>query len=404
MKKNVLLLLCVVFFVTMDGFAQSISYDAATIPPALKKDVGVVKRYEDIQFEVTDIDRAILRVHQVFTVLNSDGKDILTFNQGSNKFTTLGDVDIKVYDEKGKSIEKYKKKDLATTITGDGLIDDGKVSYLMVPSTSYPVTVEYIYELRYKGTLHYPSYEILVPGQGLEFSTFSAKIPKELDLRYKEKNIKLAPETGDDGKYKTYRWTVKNLEPVTYEEGAVSYESRYPSILLAPNHFKMDDYEGDMTTWKNFGKWYGSMKKGIDVLSEPKKSFLRDLVKNAPNDKEKVRLVYDYLQKNFRYVSIQLGIGGFKPFPADFTDNKKYGDCKALSNYMQAALDAIGVKSYQALINARFNKEAVDPNFPCNSFNHVILCVPFKGDSLWLECTSKTTDFGVLGNFTENRK
>jgi hypothetical protein len=28
---------------------------------------------------------------------------------------------------------------------------------------------------------------------------------------------------------------------------------------------------------------------------------------------------------------------------------------------------------------------------------------PGKKDSTWLECTSKTADFGVLGSFTENR-
>ncbi len=122
-----------------------------------------------------------------------------------------------------------------------------------------------------------------------------------------------------------------------------------------------------------------------------------------PDDKEKMKLIYKYLQNNFRYVSIQLGIGGYKPFQASFVNKKKYGDCKALSNYMQACLDAVGITSYQALINAEYNSEKVDPLFPQNAFNHVILCVPGKKDTTWLECTSNTTDFGMLGSFTENR-
>ncbi|WP_315822799.1 hypothetical protein [Paraflavitalea speifideaquila] len=49
---------------------------------------------------------------------------------------------------------------------------------------------------------------------------------------------------------------------------------------------------------------------------------MKDLVKDAKDDREKARIIYDYLQKNFRYVSIQLGIGGWRSLSADFTDQK----------------------------------------------------------------------------------
>jgi len=117
-----------------------------------------------------------------------------------------------------------------------------------------------------------------------------------------------------------------------------------------------------------------------------------------------VKLIYEYLQKNFRYVSIQLGIGGFKPFSADFVHKNKYGDCKALSNYMQACLNAVNIKSYSAWIKGSVTPNIVDPAFPNDPFNHQILCVPLPQDTIWLECTSNIAEFGVLGNFTENRQ
>ena len=66
------------------------------------------------------------------------------------------------------------------------------------------------------------------------------------------------------------------------------------------------------------------------------------------------------------------------PFPATFVDEKKYGDCKALSNYMRALLKAVDIPSYYALIRAGENEEPADFDFPHNNFNHAILCVPFK--------------------------
>lgn len=401
MKRTSILLFSISFF--LGTRAQQFSFDTASIPAAVKQNVSVVVRAENIEFEVSDLDHAKLSIHRVVTVLNEKGKEELYFKEITDKFRTLDDVDIRVYDMAGKTVGKYKDHDLTTRALAEDFMDDYKAHFLRIAVPFFPVTIEYNIKIKFRGMVAYPRYEILVPDEGVEYSSYTAKVPKELDLRYKEKNIHLQPSVNEDSHYKIYNWQVKNLSPIMYEEGAVSYESRYPSILLAPNRFKIDEYEGDMTSWQNFGRWYNELLKGADVLTDEKKIFYQNLVKDAKSEKEKVKIIYNYLQKNFRYVSIQLGIGGFKPFPADFTDTKKYGDCKGLSNYMQAVLHAIGIKSYLALINAKYNKEPVDPEFPCNLFNHVILCVPGQKDSIWLECTSRTTDFGTLGSFTENR-
>lgn len=398
-----LILLCAAMLLTTLVYAQIISYNLSAIKEEVKKNASVIKQYENIIFEVTDIDRASLNVHKVLTVVNEEGKKALTLAEHTSKFETLEEAEVKVFDANGRQISKFKKKDFTTMAMGDGLIDDAKTTFLTVSAAAYPVTVEYKYEIKFKGILNYPRYEILIPGEGVENSSFTAKVPLSLGLRFKEKNISLPPEISDDGKYKFYKWTIKHLAPIEYEEGAVSYWSRYPSIILAPNKFKMDDYDGDMTSWEKFGLWYGELKKGLDVLPEDRKVFFREMIKDSKDDREKMKKIYDYLQKNFRYVSIQLGIGGFKPFPASFTDQKKYGDCKGLSNYIQAAFDAVGIKSYQALINRQSNDEPVDPAFTCNQFNHVILCVPNKNDTIWLECTSKTLAFAKLDISTENK-
>jgi transglutaminase-like putative cysteine protease len=383
--------------------AQTINFDIKSIPEDLRKNANKVVRLESNEFEVADIDYATLTVHRIITILNEGGKEALLFAEGTDKFKSLANVEIKLFDATGKMVGKYKERDLNSIGIAEGLIDDSKTYYLQLHATNFPVTVEYKYELRFKGLLNYPSYQFLEPDEGVEVSSYTARIQKDLGLRYKEKNIQLPPVISEDGKYQVYTWSVKNLTPVAYEENAVSYESRYPRILLAPNNFKLDNYEGNMQSWQNFGKWYGMLQQGAGVLPDDRVTFFKNLTKDARDDREKVKRLYEYLQRNFRYVSIQLGIGGYKPLSASFTDAKKYGDCKGLSNYMQAVLNAVGIKSYQALINAEFNQEPVDPSFPCNQFNHVIVCVPQGKDSIWLECTSRKNDFGTLGSSTENR-
>ncbi len=383
--------------------AQGIRLDTASIAPELRKNADVVVRKENIEFEVTDIDEAKLHVYRLATVLNKNGRDELFFSMETDRFQVLDDIEIKVYDAAGKTINKYKIHDLDAVSGVEEFLDDYKTYYLKIRAASYPITVETDYKIKYKGILIYPTYHITQSEEGIENSSFTARINKAIDLRYNEKNIKLDPTISEDGDFKVYSWAVTNMPPIKYEENAVSYESRYPSVFLAPNKFKLDRYTGDLSSWKNFGLWYSELLKGVDSLSPQRKDFYRQMVRNATSDTEKEKILYKYLQNNFRYVSIQLGIGGFKPISADITDAKKYGDCKGLSNYMVTVLRSVGIKSYLAIVNAKSNDEPVDPSFPSDQFNHVIVCIPGKKDTTWLECTSRIADFGVLGSFTENR-
>ncbi len=383
--------------------AQPFNPDTSSIPAQVRKDASQVVRSEAIEFEVSDVDHAKYHVHRVETVFSEKGDRSLFFLQQTDKFVSLDDVEIKIYDAAGKTIQKIKEHDIQSIAGVQEFIDDYKTYFYQVRVGSFPVTIETDYKIKFKQTMRYPTYQIMVPGEGIENSSYTVRIHQDIDLRYKTKNIHLDPAITQDGDYKVYTWSVHNLSPIRYEENAVSFESRYPSVLLAPNKFKLDEYEGDMTSWQNFGLWYNGLLRGVDTLPVERKMFYRRLVKNAKTDRDKEKIIYDYLQKNFRYVSIQLGVRGFRPIPADFTDQKKYGDCKGLSNYLVTVLKAVGIKSYLALINAESNREPVDPAFPCNQFNHVIVCIPSAKDTVWLECTSKTTDFGVLGSFTENR-
>lgn len=372
-----------------------------TVPENVKKNASVITHYDDMIFEVTDLDRASLTVHKSFTIVNETGKAFLSFVVPTSRYSSLEDAEIKVFDMLGRQVQRVKKKDMRTVANGEGLIDDGYMTYYQVSVPSFPVTLEITYERKYKGTLWYPVFSIAGSGEGVERASCIVKVPKELDLRYKERNTTIKPVITEEGKYKIYKWSAQNLPPVEYEEGGPG--SRYPAILLAPNQFSLYGYNGDLTTWKNFGLFNNGLYKGLDDLPEARKAFFRNLVKNIPGEEEKIKAIYSYLQHNFRYVSIQLGIGGFKPFSAEFTDTKKYGDCKGLSNFMKAALKAVGIKSYVALINAAYDDEPLDPSFPSSMFNHAILCIPRGNDTTWLECTSNTVDYAMLGTSTENR-
>jgi hypothetical protein len=381
------------FGLTPSVIADSLAKDAHTI---LRLDEGIV--------DVTAPGKYTFTVHQILTILNSDGDHNLRQVHGIDKFRKIDNIEIKVFNKSGALVKKYKKKDFAITAAFDGfsLVTDDQVMRLEIPAPGYPCTLEINYTEEVTSYINLPPWYFQNPGEAVMVSRFLVKIPAEIDIHYKAKNINITPVITTVNTKKNYLWEINNLIAKKPEPGAGEF-AKIPKLLVAANQFEYDGHRGDMTGWKGMGLWYNDLVKNTNQLSDAYKSDIQNLVSGINSDIEKMRIIYNHLQKNFRYVSIQLGIGGFKPFTADFVHEKKYGDCKALSNYMQACLNALNIKSYSAWINAGSERMPVDPDFPYDGFNHQILCVPMDKDTVWLECTSSTSDFAHLGNFTENR-
>jgi hypothetical protein len=158
-----------------------------------------------------------------------------------------------------------------------------------------------------------------------------------------------------------------------------------------------------MSTWSSLGNWYSTLKASRDELSPEAAQQMRQIVKGASTKRDSVRRIYRHLQEETRYVSVQLGIGGWQPFPASYVRKRGYGDCKALTNYMEASLKAVGIDSYPVLVNLGFDQPPVLKEFPSNQFNHVVLAVPLERDTLWLENTDTTAPSGHVHAKIEDR-
>jgi hypothetical protein len=228
--------------------------------------------------------------------------------------------------------------------------------------------------------------------------------PASFTFRYLEKNIDAVVKTKVKDR-NIYTWHADAI-PARDQEPFMPRESEYlPIVYFASNDFTIEGFKGNMETWENLSKsFYDFYNDESKPLTPKTMAFLDSVRQNIPDVKQKIRLVYEYMQKRSRYVGIQVGLGGWKPFTADVVDQVGYGDCKALTNYTHILLKRLGIESFPALNYAGSRGSHFPENFSQNAFNHVILCVPLEKDTVWLENTSTVAPCGFLGDFTSDRK
>ncbi|MCX2739613.1 DUF3857 domain-containing transglutaminase family protein [Pontibacter anaerobius] len=372
----------------------------------LAKGANAIIRAEETVFTVNSTTSGVLRFKSTITILNKYGDHHATLYVPYNKMSKVNAISGTSYDRFGKRIKKLKNSDIkdVSAISSISVYEDSRVKIASLEYNVYPYTVEFEYEVSKSNMMFYPRwYPQGEEKLSVERASLQVQVPLGTKLRYLENNLPKKVEVGSNTTHEIYTWEVSNLKPVSREPYGPSFSELVPMVLTGPNEFEVDGYKGSMATWKDFGLWAHKLNQGRDELPAETVAKLKNLTANAKSTEEKVRMVYDYMQGKTRYVSIQLGIGSWQPFEASFVDDKGYGDCKALSNYTQAMLKAVGVESYYALINAGEGTPDIKIEFPSSQFNHAVLCVPMAQDTMWLECTSQTAAAGYNGSFTGDR-
>jgi hypothetical protein len=380
-------------------------YSAAGIPDSLKQDANSVVRYSSDEVTIKGPGQAIIKHHSLVTILNekADREAIVQFFY-NKKNDTYSDIEIRAYDANGVLLKKYHKSDMydGAMLDNETMVSDERFLGLKHTIANYPTTIEVEYEEDLGSFISLDDWHIQNIEQAVQFEKYTVSTKPDVGFRYKYKNIALNPVKVTTDGVDTYVWQVSNIKAIKKEEGSEAW-TVLPYVAFGTDKFNCDGYPGDISTWQNYGKWLYDLNKDVCTLSPERIAEIKKMTDTIKTDKEKAIFLYKYLQQNTRYISVQLGIGGWKPFDANFVDSKKYGDCKALANYMYALLKAVNIPSYWAVIHAGFNESPSIADFPLNRFNHEILCIPFKNDTAWLDCTMTTRQFGQPGPFTENR-
>lgn len=375
-----------------------------TIPENLKENANSIIRNQDVLIEIKSINTFRIKKKKIITVFNEQGIRNIDANENYSKTTKVLSIQATVYDAYGKEIKKIKQKDFLDSSVADGfsIFNDDRILAFQYTPINYPFTVVYESEVVSGNTAFIPSWTPIDDYyESVEKSSITLSYVPELGFKFKTMNFE-GRSIEKKSEANSVSFEAKNLPAEKKEEYATIFLKNVPHVLFGLNSFSLEGVVGKADTWKDFGLWMNTLLQGTDELSLETQNKIKDIV-GAENDPiQKARKVYQFVQDKTRYVSVQLGIGGWKPMLAKDVDRLGYGDCKALTNYTKALLKVVGVEAYYSVIFAG-EKQNIDPDFVSMQGNHAVLAIPYQGKMLFLECTSQTKPFGFEGDFTDDR-
>ena len=137
--------------------------------------------------------------------------------------------------------------------------------------------------------------------------------------------------------------------------------------------------------------WEGVKKKA--VITPEIQALADEITKDAATPSARASAIYDWVNKNIRYLSIVLDRGGWIPHSSSEIVKNGYGDCKDYTTIIHTLLKAKGIDSVPVLIRSDIGDWF--PSVPtADYFNHAILYIPSL--NLFADATAANTRLGLV--------
>ncbi len=195
------------------------------------------------------------------------------------------------------------------------------------------------------------------------------------------------PEVREADGRRIYYWSRSRPLPETEDEKKARQKA---ASKPQPPAIQVTTFAG----WDDVGRWYAGLERERLELTPELRAKAEELTRGKIAPREKIQALYEFVAKQFRYVSLSFGVGRYQPHAAAEVLANLYGDCKDKHTLFAALAEAAGLEAYPVLIHS---SRKLDPDVPSPAqFDHVISAVPHKDGFYFLDTTAEVAPFALL--------
>ncbi len=170
----------------------------------------------------------------------------------------------------------------------------------------------------------------------------------------------------DEGKWRLYKWSLRDLAKVRQEPLMPAAEETQPMVQVSTYR-----------DWDQFATWWWSLIKKQFVMDDDMRAKVQELVAGAKTREDKVRAIYNFVVTDIQYQAWEFGVHGYKPYTASSIFHRKFGDCKDKAILIRTLLGEVGIEAFPVLISAEQLRSEEDLSLALvHHFNHCIAYVP----------------------------
>lgn len=262
----------------------------------------------------------------------------------------------------------------------DRLIYNGRLrASLIIPDVRVGDTIDYAYSVSGANPAfgpHFSYYAQVQYGVPVQRMHERILVDNAVSVETKIYNDALKPVIRKTGNHTSYVWGIDNLAKKQADDSQPNWYYGFPA-------YRFSSYKN----WDEVGQYFSQYYTVPRRLPRELHSVVTAIKNTHIGKKKRARAALAYVQKEIRYLGIEIGSGGYIPRAPSLTLKRRFGDCKDMTLLLLTLLKELNIEAAPILVNSDTRGGITNELARASAFDHVLVRANINGKSYYLDAT-----------------